>query len=49
MPRQEITGYEEKDVRGQGASVFFGELTDHIDSLVQASTHALQPRFEAIA
>lgn len=45
---QEITGYEEKDVRGQGASVFFGELTSHIAKLLQTSdTRATSPRFEA--
>src|SRR5688500_7671381 len=45
---EEITGYDEKDGRGQGASVFFGELTDHITNLVQTSdTRATSPRFEA--
>jgi two-component system, NtrC family, sensor histidine kinase PilS len=44
---EEITGYDEKDVRGQGASVFFGELTDHITNLVQASDLRSSPRFEA--
>jgi two-component system, NtrC family, sensor histidine kinase PilS len=44
---EEITGYDEKDVRGQGASVFFGELTDHINNLVQASDLRTSPRFEA--
>jgi two-component system sensor histidine kinase PilS (NtrC family) len=45
---EEITGYDEKDVRGQGASVFFGELTEHITNLVHASdTRATSPRFEA--
>ncbi|MGH9962612.1 MAG: PAS domain S-box protein, partial [Pyrinomonadaceae bacterium] len=45
---EEITGYDEKDVRGHGASVFFGELTDHITSLMHASdTRVTSPRFEA--
>lgn len=45
---EEITGYDEKDVRGQGASVFFGELTDHITNSIHASDiHATSPRFEA--
>jgi two-component system sensor histidine kinase PilS (NtrC family) len=45
---EEITGYDEKDVRGQGASVFFGELTDHITNLIHASdSRATSPRFEA--
>ena len=34
---EEITGYDEKDVRGQGASVFFGELSDHITNSIHAS------------
>ncbi|CAN5689995.1 ATP-binding protein [soil metagenome] len=42
---EEITGYDEKDVRGQGASVFFG---DHITNSIQAlDTRAKSPRFEA--
>ena len=45
---EEITGYDEKDVRGQGASVFFGELTDHITNLIHASDKRVtSPRFEA--
>lgn len=44
----EITGYKEDDIRGQDASIFFGELGEHI----RASLHAAQanitsPRFEA--
>jgi two-component system, NtrC family, sensor histidine kinase PilS len=43
----EITGYEEKDVRGQEASILFGELTHHITRLVQPSNlRATSPRFE---
>ncbi len=45
---EEITGYDEKDVRGHGASVFFGELADHISNSIQApDTRATSPRFEA--
>ena len=45
---EEITGYEEKDVRGQGASVFFGELADHITNSINASDKRVtSPRFEA--
>ena len=45
---EEITGYDEKDVRGQGASVFFGELTDHItNSILASDKRATSPRFEA--
>jgi two-component system, NtrC family, sensor histidine kinase PilS len=45
---EEITGYDEKDVRGQGASVFFGELTDHIANSINASDKRVtSPRFEA--
>jgi two-component system sensor histidine kinase PilS (NtrC family) len=43
----EITGYEEKDVRGQGASILFGELTDHIPRMIQSSNvRSTSPRFE---
>lgn len=44
---EEITGYDEKDVRGQGASVFFGELTDHITSIHASDKRVTSPRFEA--
>jgi two-component system, NtrC family, sensor histidine kinase PilS len=44
---EEITGYRERDVRGQDASVFFGELKEHItDSLQAAETGEASPRFE---
>jgi two-component system sensor histidine kinase PilS (NtrC family) len=43
----EITGYEERDVRGQGASIFFGELTDHITRLAHDSNvRGTSPRLE---
>ncbi len=44
----EITGYSEADVRGQDASIFFGELKDIIaDSLDSAGGLEASPRFEA--
>jgi two-component system sensor histidine kinase PilS (NtrC family) len=44
----EITGYREGDVRGQDASIFFGELKDIIsDSMVPAKASQASPRFEA--
>jgi two-component system, NtrC family, sensor histidine kinase PilS len=45
---EEITGYDERDLRGQAASVFFGELTDHITNAICApDIRATSPRFEA--
>ncbi|MGH9970734.1 MAG: two-component system sensor histidine kinase NtrB [Pyrinomonadaceae bacterium] len=45
---EEITGYKEKDVRGQDASIFFGEMKDQInDSLHASDMRATSPRFEA--
>ena len=44
----EITGYQETDVRGQDASIFFGELKEIIaDSIVDAGALEASPRFEA--
>ena len=44
---QEITGYPEEDVRGQDASIFFGEMKDHIADSVRASeTGETSPRYE---
>lgn len=44
----EITGYREEDVRGQDASIFFGEIKEIIaDSLRNSSTLETGPRFEA--
>jgi two-component system, NtrC family, sensor histidine kinase PilS len=44
---EEITGYRERDVRGQDASVFFGEIQEHITaSLHAAETGEASPRFE---
>ena len=45
---EEITGYKERDVRGQDASIFFGEIRGIInDSLDVTSTGETGPRFEA--
>jgi two-component system, NtrC family, sensor histidine kinase PilS len=45
---EEITGYKTLDVRGQGASIFFGELKDRIaQSMSAAQAGEPSPRFEA--
>src|ERR1051325_3808097 len=45
---EEITGYKPADVRGQDASIFFGDLDDPIaDSLRAAGAGETSPRFEA--
>jgi two-component system sensor histidine kinase PilS (NtrC family) len=44
---EEITGYEEKAVRGEDASIFFGEMKDHIKmSFLARETGETSPRFE---
>ncbi len=44
----EITGYHEADVRGQDASIFFGELNEIIsDSMDTAGAAKASPRFES--
>jgi two-component system, NtrC family, sensor histidine kinase PilS len=44
---QEITGYREESVRGQDASIFFGEMKEHIADSVRASeTGETSPRYE---
>lgn len=44
----EITGYDQADLRGQDASIFFGELKEIIaDSLANAGATDASPRFEA--
>ncbi len=44
----EITGYHEADVRGQDASIFFGDLKQIIaDSITAAGATEANPRFEA--
>jgi two-component system sensor histidine kinase PilS (NtrC family) len=45
---QEITGYEEQDVRGQEASILFGDIGEDItQSLRAAEAGEASPRFEA--
>jgi two-component system sensor histidine kinase PilS (NtrC family) len=46
---EEITGYKAADVRGQEASIFFGEKFKEqvTDSLNAAAEHEASPRFEA--
>ena len=45
---REITGYEEKDVRGQEASILFGDIGEDIaESLRAAEAGEASPRFEA--
>jgi two-component system sensor histidine kinase PilS (NtrC family) len=45
---EEITGYKPADVRGQDASIFFGDLDDPIaDSLRAAEAGETSPRFES--
>jgi two-component system sensor histidine kinase PilS (NtrC family) len=44
---EEITGYDEADVRGQDASIFFGELKEIIASMHTTRATEASPRFEA--
>ena len=45
---EEITGYHEMDVRGQEASILFGDISEDIrQSLRAAETGQASPRFEA--
>lgn len=45
---EEITGYDEADVRGQDASIFFGEIKEIIaDSMDTVRVGEASPRFEA--
>jgi two-component system sensor histidine kinase PilS (NtrC family) len=45
---EEITGYKAEDVRGQGASIFFGEIEEHIrESMSAVEAGGPSPRFEA--
>jgi two-component system sensor histidine kinase PilS (NtrC family) len=45
---REITGYEEADVRGQDASIFFGDLRQIIDDSMEITKAPdASPRFEA--
>jgi len=45
---EEITGYKSSEVRGQDASIFFGDMTRLIaDSMNAAATGKASPRFQA--
>jgi len=44
---EEITGYQQRDVRGQDASIFFGEIKDIIASSLDIDSTQASPRFEA--
>lgn len=44
---EEITGYKQMDVRGQDASIFFGEIKEIIDSSLGIHSTQASPRFEA--
>jgi len=45
---EEITGYKQRDVRGQDASIFFGEIGEHVaDSMRAAEAGEASPRLEA--
>jgi two-component system sensor histidine kinase PilS (NtrC family) len=45
---EEITGYRVSDVRGEDASIFFGDMTRQIpDSMNAAATGKVSPRFQA--
>lgn len=45
---EEITGYKAGDVRGQDASILFGELSEHVDESMRAAAEGEpSPRFEA--
>ncbi|HEU5460304.1 MAG TPA: ATP-binding protein [Pyrinomonadaceae bacterium] len=44
---EEITGYREQAIRGQDASIIFGEMKDHIAETLRASAKSERsPRFE---
>ncbi|MBA2732331.1 MAG: PAS domain S-box protein [Acidobacteria bacterium] len=45
---EEITGYTAEDVRGQGVSIFFGDIEEHTrESMSAVETGEPSPRFEA--
>jgi two-component system sensor histidine kinase PilS (NtrC family) len=47
LAAEEITGYEAEAVRGKDASIFFGEMKDHITASLRAQeTGETAPRFE---
>ena len=43
---QEITGYSEEAIRGQDASILFGDIKDHIGEASRSEKGATVPRFE---
>jgi two-component system sensor histidine kinase PilS (NtrC family) len=44
----EITGYKATDIRGQAASILFGELREHMEESLQAAAEGVSsPRFES--
>ncbi|HKO97856.1 MAG TPA: ATP-binding protein [Pyrinomonadaceae bacterium] len=44
---EEITGYKEEDVRGQDASIFFGDIDSIIGDSLKTRSAETSPRFEA--
>jgi two-component system, NtrC family, sensor histidine kinase PilS len=44
---EEITGYKQQDVRGQDASIFFGEIKEIIAGSLDIHSTQASPRFEA--
>jgi two-component system sensor histidine kinase PilS (NtrC family) len=44
---EEITGYKQMDVRGQDASIFFGDIKEIIASSLDIHSTQASPRFEA--
>ena len=44
---EEITGYKQQDVRGQDASIFFGEIKEIIAGSLEIHSTQSSPRFEA--
>jgi two-component system sensor histidine kinase PilS (NtrC family) len=44
---EEITGYAEEDVRGQDASIFFGDITEIVAASLATERKDESPRFEA--
>jgi len=44
---EEITGYKQMDVRGQDASIFFGEIKEIIGGSLDIPSTQASPRFEA--
>jgi len=48
LAAEEITGYREETIRGKDASIFFGEMKEHIAAALRSvNTGETSPRFEA--